>query len=101
MLESMANVFSKLPSDDKKLAGMVTEASTNLIHGMGNVLDTFSYTAAEQTENEDHMINNKTKTEESKVGFENDNRNENEIDNRWTFAKVIVYFYTIKKKFLQ
>jgi len=67
MLESMADVFSKLPSDDKKLSGMVSEASTNLIHGMGNVLDTFSHTAAEETEKKDQVTSNKTNTEESKV----------------------------------
>lgn len=65
----MADVFSKIPVDVKKgSSDMMSEASTNLIHGMGNVLDTFSYSAAIETEKteEEMAAANKTAAE-SKV----------------------------------
>jgi len=64
----MAEVFSHIPIDVKKGSSrMVSEASTNLIHGMGNVLETFSFSAAEKVDQED--TTNKTNSHNEKVHF--------------------------------
>ena len=64
----MADAFYNMPDDLKKESTrMVSEASTNLIHGMGNVLETFSFSAAEVVEKEDHKEKNETRFSKEKV----------------------------------
>jgi hypothetical protein len=67
VLESMTTAFHDIPIDVKKGSSrMMNEASTNLLHGMGNVLDTYSF-SAEALVNEEDLPFRKNDTEKGKV----------------------------------
>lgn len=63
----MTVAFHGIPMEVKKVsARMVNEASTNLLHGMGNILDTYSFHAEANIEGLTFGNINETKRE--KVG---------------------------------
>ncbi|XP_031571405.1 polycystic kidney disease protein 1-like 2 isoform X3 [Actinia tenebrosa] len=68
VLESMTKAFHGISIEVKKgSARMVNEASTNLLHGMGNILDTYAFTAEAYSNKEElpFVSSNDTKKEKA------------------------------------
>lgn len=88
----MTVAFHGIPMEVKKVsARMVNEASTNLLHGMGNILDTYSFHAEANIEGLTFGNINETKRE--KVGsmcFKSLNLTEAktlQAEERWTWIR--------------